>query len=414
MKKILVFILALVYCGLANAIVVQKVYLRNGSVLEGYIQKQSIDGKITVHSDKAVVLLDNKEVSISGEKAYGIEELDDAWVNWAEKNDAFQTTNGKKTLVLADVIVHGGKSVKKVRVLESGTIFKYLELTANDYVVNWEDVEVVRGEKRSKLALSGVNRVYHLKNGEQFEGQYAAETDSTLSLYMGNGSVRTFKTLDVVKYVFKPVNSVQSLFEQSPLLDVLRLTNNTEIEGIIIEQNYVSNKDSVNYVLIKQMSGAIQSIKLADIKETLKIDNNYYNPQFDIELKQGEVMVNRKSALFTELQEMDNILIFKSLEKKVDINSGDSNQTIISVEYNSEEAENIELFTLVKVSKTEKRKGTIYGFSYKDVVNTPYRSKSIKTSVNKVTKTEYQVTGKGVFALFDVKNKRIIPIVIGK
>ena len=74
-------------------------------------------------------------------------------------------------------------------------------------------------------------------------------------------------------YVFKPINPNQSLFEQSPLIDIVKTANQAEYRGVIIEQNYSSKKDNENYVLISLESGAIQSVKVSDIIETMKEEN---------------------------------------------------------------------------------------------------------------------------------------------
>ena len=54
MKKILSLVtLALTFAGSAEAIIVQKIYLKDGSVLSGYIQKQESNGNLTFHTDIA-------------------------------------------------------------------------------------------------------------------------------------------------------------------------------------------------------------------------------------------------------------------------------------------------------------------------------------------------------------------------
>lgn len=404
------FVLA--FCGVANAVVVQKVYLKDGSILNGYISKQDSAGRLTIYTDNATICLSSKKASISNEQAYAESSLAKAWVDWAEKHDEFQGVKGRRTLVLADVHVQGGKSAYKVKVLESGTTVKYLEMTPNTYTVEWKDVEAIRGEKRSKTALSGIDRIYQLKTGEQFEGQYAEETDSTLSLYMDNGSVRSFRIDDVVKYTFKPINPNQDLFEQSPLIDIVKSNNNAETRGVIIEQNYTSNKDTENYILVRQESGAIQSIKIADIAETRKEENKAYSPQFDILLNEGDVVVNRKEVEYVGIKENGDLLVLDSLSHKVTVAKGNNNATRITVEYRNSGGSNVEMFQLVKVTRAVVKKKTVYSFSYKDLVNSVYRATGVETSVNHTTKAEYVVGGQGIFALYDAKGKRAIPVIV--
>ena len=379
MKKILSLVaLALAFAGSAEAVIVQKIYLKDGSVLSGYIQKQDGNGNLTFHSDNAEICLKSKDATISNEKNYNVKDLSKAWVDWADKNEEFEGIGDNRTLFLADV-TSKDKAVTRVKILERGEVVKYLEMSPNTYMIPWKEVVSIKGEPRSKTALSGINRIYQLKSGMEFEGQYAEENDSMLTLYLGNRVRQSFKINDVVKYTFRPINPNQDIFAQSQLLDVVKSKNGAETKGIIIEQNYTSNKDAENYFLVQQQSGAIQSIKLSEIAETRKEENPKYDPKFDILLKEGDVVINR--------------------------------QEVAQVEYRNAGAANLEAYQVVKVSKhTEKKsKENIYYFSYRDLVNTTVRPITLETSVNHTTKAEYLVGGQGVFALYDAKNKKAIP-----
>lgn len=414
MKKILFLLVALCVLGVdARAIVVQKVYLKEGSVLNGYIQRQEGDGKLTIHTDYATICINNGKATVAGEQAYGENALSQAWKDWAEKNDEFQGEKGNRSLWLGNVLVNGVLKASMVKILESGTTVKYLEMSPNTYKVDWKNVKSIKGEKRNKTALSGINRIYQLRNGEQCEGQYAEETDSTLSLYLANGSVRSFNIDDVIKYVFKPINPNQSLFEQSPLIDIVK-TNHAEYRGVIIEQNYSSKKDNENYVLISLESGAIQSVKVSDIVETMKEENKLYSPKFDIVLNPDEVVVNRLPVEYVKVAEVAGVLAIDSLSHKVVIQKDNLKPTQIIVESNLSNGKNIDMWQLVKVTKLASKKKTTYQFTYKDLVNSVIHAKKIEKSVNNTTRMEYQVDLAGVYALYDAQGKRAIPIIVKK
>lgn len=414
MKKILSIIaFALGFAGSAEAVVVQKIYLKNGSVLSGYIQKQEGNGNLTFHTDIAEICLKSKDATISNEKNYNIKDLGKAWIDWAEKNDEFEGVGDSRTLMLADVSSKN-KSVSRVKILERGEVVKYLEMAPNTYRIAWKDVVSIKGEPRSKTALSGINRIYQLKSGMEFEGQYAEENDSVLTLYLNNRVRQSFKINDVVKYTFRPINPNQDIFAQSPLLDIVKTKSGAETKGIIIEQNYTSDKDSENYFLVQQQSGAIQSIKLSDIAETRKEENPKYDPKYDILLKEGDVVINRQEVALVNIKEQGDNIVFDSLSNKVVIDREANNNTKVTVEYRSANGSNLEAYQLVKVSKYTDKKGkeSYYYFSYRDLVNATVRPASLETSVNHTTKAEYIVGGQGVFALYDAKSKKAIPFTI--
>lgn len=404
---------ALAIAGSAEAVIVQKIYLKDGSVLSGYIQKQDDNGNLTIHSDVAEICLKSSQAIISNEKNYTVGELDKNWVEWAEKNEAFEGTGNQRTLYLADV-TSKSKTVAKVKIIERGELVRYLEMSPDIYTIPWKDVLAIKGEKRCKTALSGINRIFQLKSGMEFEGQYAEETDSLLTLYLNNGIRQSFKINDVIKYTFRPINPNQDIFAQSELLNIVKTKNGNETKGIIIEQNYTSAKDSENYFLVQQPSGAIQSIKVSDILETRKEENPKFDPKFDVLLKEGEVLINRQEVVMTGITEKGENSVLDSLSEKVVIKKDPQNNTRVTVEYRNANGANIEAYQVVKVNKIEnkKEKKTMYGVSYRDLVNSTIRPVSIETSVNHTTKAEYIVGGQGTFALYDAKNKKAIPFII--
>lgn len=414
MKKIASFIiLALAFASSAQAVIVQKIYMKDGSVLSGYIQKQDDNGNLTFHSDIAEICLKSKDVTISNEKNYTVNELDKAWVDWAEENEAFEGAGNNRTLYLADV-TSKSKTVSRVKIIERGELVRYLQMTPDVYLIAWKDVMAIKGEKRSKTALSGINRIFQLKSGMEFEGEYAEETDSLLTLYLNNGIRQSFKINDVIKYTFRPINPNQDIFAQSELLNIVKTKNGNETKGIIIEQNYTSNNDTENYFLVQQQSGAIQSIKLSDIVETRKEENPKFDPKFDVLLKEGEVLINRQEVFITSISEKGENNVLDSLSEQVVIKKDPQNNTRVTVEYRNANGANVEAYQVVKVNKIEnkKEKKTVYGVSYRDLVNSTIRPVSIETSVNHTTKAEYIVGGQGVFALYDAKNKKAIPFII--
>ena len=404
---------ALAIAGSAEAVIVQKIYLKDGSVLSGYIQKQDDNGNLTIHSDVAEICLKSSQATISNEKNYTVGELDKNWVEWAEKNEAFEGTGNQRTLYLADV-TSKSKTVAKVKIIERGELVRYLEMSPDIYTIPWKDVLAIKGEKRCKTALSGINRIFQLKSGMEFEGQYAEETDSLLTLYLNNGIRQSFKINDVIKYTFRPINPNQDIFAQSELLNIVKTKNGNETKGIIIEQNYTSAKDSENYFLVQQPSGAIQSIKVSDILETRKEENPKFDPKFDVLLKEGEVLINRQEVVMTGITEKGENSVLDSLSEKVVIKKAPQNNTRVTVEYRNANGANIEAYQVVKVNKIEnkKEKKTMYGVSYRDLVNSTIRPVSVETSVNHTTKAEYIVGGQGTFALYDAKNKKAIPFII--
>lgn len=433
MKKIVILALSVFAILQTNAVVVQKVYLKNGSVLNGYIQKQDKNDNITFRSESAIICVSGKNATTT-ERVYKISDLDKKWIEWAEKNDAFNGVGDSRTLTLNEVIFNHSNSydaddsvaviddigvfenefkishpsVMKVRVLEKGLNIKYLELTPNTYNFSWDDIESVKADKREKTALSGIDRIYQLKNGQEVRGQYAGESYNTLSLYTNSGMVETFDIDNVTKYFYKPLNPNQDIIEQSELVDVVRTKSNGTFRGIIVERNFA---DGSNYLIIQQQTGASQMLKFADITEYTKEENSEFKPKFDVLLKDGEVVINRVATDSVGVVKKGSTLILDSINHKVVVPKEGGSTKIIVEYYNPKHISNDHLI-LVKVDKSVVKKKTVYSFSADIFDMKKFSAQGSETSVNNTTRVEYVIDGQGVFALYDQNNKKAMPFIV--
>ena len=447
MKKIIsLLIMSLAITSLANAIIVQRVTLKNGSVLNGFVQQAS-NGLLTFHSDNATIIIDNADVD-TPEQTLNVARLDSTWIKWAEEHDAFEGIGPNRSLILNNIVFRNNvvyveadsvavdatetkatpkdqkkglnfsyflkqkRTIANVKVLEKGVNVKYLEQTPNVYTISWYDVASIEIDRRPKTALSGMNCTFQLRSGETYEGQKAGESLTTMNLYLPGGVVQSFNINDIIKYNYHPINGDQNIFEQSELVDRVKTRYGNDVQGIIIEENFSGKTDADNYVLVQQESGAFQTLKMSEIAEMIKEENPRYNPQYDILLNEGDVVVNRQNFKFVGAPETNDVMTLDSLCRSNIIAKAPIGKTAITVECRNANGSNIVPFQLVKVNKTIVKKRNIYSFTYKDLVNAVYPPKNISTSVNQTTKAEYFVDGQGVFALYDAKNHRAIPIVI--
>ena len=435
MKKIFLALVASFVMTASNAVVVQQMVLKNGTVLYGYIQQQDGNGTMTFHTDKAIVCVDNYIVSINDD-VRSENSLDDKWKEWAEDNDAYASRNGVNELVLnnlsfhrydnpndsvvyiskkkddwgfEDYLAETGKVIRGVKVLERGVKVKYVELTPNTYVVSWDDVFSIKADRRAKNALSGIDRVYQLKSGLTVEGQYAEETLSTMGLYLKGGMTQTFNLDDVVKFNLRPINSTQDIFEQSELLDVIRRKNGGELRGLIIEQSQTSGKNAEKYFLIRQPNGTTESVLVSTITELRKEENPQFNPKYDVILKAGETMLNGTLVKNVRVKETEDGLVLDSVVTNVTVlmPSAASVESVV-LQYRQPNGGNAEQFQLAKVQSIKKKKEVCYGFSYKDLAAASSRPVSVETSVNNTTRAEYKVSAAGVYALYDARSKTAV------
>ena len=416
MRK-LVYVLMLLFPIGMYATITQKMILKNGSELEGYISMQRPGRNIVFTTERAVIYMSGKAVKSIVDHEVNVAELTPSWKKWAEETDSYVGVGNNKMLVLSDIVTADG-IISRVRILEKGAKIKYLELNENSYSLSWDTIAVIKADKRRNTALSGTNRVYRLASGVEYEGQYVEEVPGkTLSLYRDNGVIEVLNTADVVKYSKRKINPNQSLFEQDELLDIVLLKDGTALKGIIIEQNYSDVSESDNYLLLQKEDGVTQSIKLNDIVEYKKEPNVKFNPQFDILLREGEVVVNRQMTNTLNYKESGSFIVLESDSCLAAVKAG----TVI---VETRLADNMQrpAFEIVKVRKLNKasqkqtifsrkteEKEVFYGFRFGDVVKNKVQAKAVQTSINKTTKLEYEIADKGLYAIYDAQTKRVIP-----
>lgn len=405
----IVLLILLSVSTIANAQIVQKLELKNGSILEGYIAKQKPGKDLVFKSERATIYMSGNQVKSYSEYNVKVSELDPKWAKWAEENDAFVGVNDNRTFTFNDIVTENG-TIARVRVLEKGAKVKYLDMSPREHTLNWDTIVVLTVDKRPKTLLSGIDRVYKLKDGTEREGQYVEEVPGkTLSLYTNDGVVEVCQTGDVMKYIMKGIHPTQSMLEQSPLLDVVDVKNSTSVRGIIIEQNYSTNPND-DYLLIQREDGGTQSIKVKDVQEFRKEENKKYAPKYDILLNEKELVVNRMQTNSLDVKEQGSFILLPS-DSCLAIVDKKYPETDVVVETNLGTNSQNSSLDIVKVDtlKGKKKKETYLGFSFEDIVKTNIKPIKVETSVNATTRFEYKIREEGLYVIYFSKEKKVIP-----
>lgn len=385
------------------------VVLKDGTELTGYISRQKPGEDFTFASSKAIVTLPSKDVKSIVDNDMKLKSLSPQWIEWAEENDAYRGAGDNKSLVLSDIITEKG-SINRVRILEKGAKVRYLELTPNSYTLNWDTIQVVKAEKRPRLLLSGMNRKYRLSSGMEYEGQYIEEVPGeTTSLLCDNGVVEVIKTDDIRKDCRIIMNPNQTLFEQSDLIDIVKLKDNTSYRGVIIERNFSDNDVKKDFLVIKLSNGDTRTLNLDDIVEYCKEPNPDYRPETDIELSDNEAAVNRNIGKLTPTKDVAGIISVDIDSVKIAVSP--AIPLNICAEFNLDNAKAQQL-KLVKIRKflNKKKKETYFGFTYEDMVKKAVIPQSVKTSVNGISKVDFVLPSgaAGIFGVYDPLTNRII------
>lgn len=388
------------------------VVLKDGTELTGYISRQKPGEDFTFSTSKAVVNLPSKDVKSIVDNDMKLKSLSPQWIEWAEENDVYRGVGDNKSLVLSDIITEKG-TISRVRILEKGAKVRYLELTPNSYTLNWDTIQVVKAEKRPRLLLSGINRRYRLSSGMEYEGQYIEEVPGeTTSLLCDNGVVEVIKTDDIRKDCRIIMNPNQTLFEQSDLLDFVKLKDNSSYRGVIIERNFSDDDTKKDFLVIKMPNGDTRTLSLDDIVEYCKEPNPDYRPETDIELSDNEAAVNRNIDNLMPTKDVSGVICVDIDSVKIAVSP--AIPLNICAEFNLDNAKAQQL-KLVKIRKflNKKKKETYFGFTYEDMVKKAVIPQSVKTSVNGISKVDF-VLPSGAAGIYGVYNPLTNQIILFK
>lgn len=427
MKKILLLAFMAFYAiNAINAIVVKRFYLKNGSILYGYLEKQDTLGNYLIRTDRAIrsfvdAKYATKQDSIDGavffndfsKSQHFVPDslINDNWRKWAEENDAFVTTKeGNKGLLLHNVMIDGNSYGAPVRLIEDGAKVKFLEIKESLYNVKWEFISSIKGDPRNDDALSGINCIFQSATYGNVEGQFAEETDYSIGLYV-DGIIKSFDINDVKRITFRAINESQDILEQTPLLETITYKVNeetTSVTGIIMEQYYGGSNESNRYIKIRDCENNIHHISFDSYISTERHINKNYKPKFDVAIEKNQVIVNGEKTKRIKLHELEERLIIDSLSNSINIKQTAEN---IKVEYNSSDYAGFEVFQLVNVQKNTSKKNKVsYYISYKSLASSECRPINVEKKPKSSIATYRRPINPGLYALYDSNKKEAIII----
>lgn len=409
MKKYLMMIALAVGCMLpAKAQIVQTMKLENGSILRGYMKSQKPGSSCTFHAEEAIVVLDGAKVkSISGKKvAYN--SLPEEWKHYADENG---TLDKKREMNLSTIDT--GAMINDVFVLEQGRTVKYVELK-HDYVLHWDAIASVEYEPRDEMLISGINRTLKIKGGHEVSGQCIMEIPGeTTTILREDGVKESVDKQDVVKDNIIKNNPDQTIFEQSKLLDEIKMKDGSVYTGIIIEQNYEKTPYLFIMTIMKDGVESTESLRMKDVAEYGKIVNPDYKEVRDAELNPGQILVNGNEAELVKLTEQSNGYVVAPAAKRVTLkHEGHNFEVCIQANFKDEKEAKDNYFIKTRTYENDKKRAGWYYFKYKDLVESSIQPNESGTTMNNTTKATYSVNSKGVYVFYNSNTKKAVVIVL--
>ena len=278
--------------------------MKSGSVVEGYIAKQKPGSFITIQSLKATIVVNSDSLQNKIIERVPIDSLSNEWKQWATKNSKWIVKEGKRYLELY-TLEFSSYVYSKVFLLEKGSLLKFIDITPNKYAFKWGDMYRTVKNKRPANLFSGLKEVLVLKDGSKIEGQITEQfPGKDVKIETDNGDVFSYKFSQIESIQTEKLNEKMNLWSQIPLLDVIRLNDETtELVG------FISSRTLGKDIVFESEDGHKRTIQQNLIASYAKRPNGKYVEVHDKFLNEDEILLNGKPAYFTPLLSQGEYLL---------------------------------------------------------------------------------------------------------
>lgn len=301
----------IMFCVSANAFAqnIEQIYMKSGSVIEGYIAEQKPGKHITFQTAKATIVVnsDSLQSRIITEKI-PFEALSAEWQTWAEQNKKYIEDDGQKLLELA-TLEFRNTVYSKVYVLEKGSLIKFIDLAPNKYTFKWSDMYRTVKKKRPENLFSGLKEILVLSDGSQVEGRIIEQyPGKDLKIETDNEEILVFKISDVKRIITEKINEKLDLWVQIPLLDKIQVKGEeSELVG------FISSRTLGKEMIFEFVNGNKRTIPQNQVVFYAKIPNEKYVAAYDKVLKKGEFLLDGKPAYFVQLKAVGQYLVLGNI-----------------------------------------------------------------------------------------------------
>jgi len=300
----------------ANAQNTERVVLKNGSVLEGYLAEQRPGNNFTVHSTEAIIFANEDSLRNVSHQVCNISDLSLAWQRWIEKNHV-----GDGQTITLSTLEFRNSTISNVFIQERGITIKYVDLNERTYVFPWKTLAMTSKKLRDKDQRSGIVDELVMTDGRHYEGQVTDQTPGKgIKIILADGLVQSFNYSDISQIISKPYSEKLTLWQQSQLLDEVVLNTGETVQGLITSRNI--GKD----YSFQLRNGQIRTIKAKDVAIFRKLRNEEYKSAPERELAEGEVLINgdAKNAYFFNLETTDSYVVLDASSASMQLSVGDT------------------------------------------------------------------------------------------
>lgn len=403
-------LLTLIVCSALNlqAKIYEKIYLKDGSVLGGYISSQKPGESITVQTSYMVLNLSMNDATLGTPKDEEVGSLSPEWKELLAEYPQNITTAGDKKIVSLASLTFTNDTLwssvcnqyqKHVKVMEMGSRLKVVFPINKSIVRKSSEIVSIRKMPFDNELLNGTvdelvglnQQKYSGHISEQVPGKYISMTDN-------KGVYVRLDIKDLERKSVKLIDEKQNWKEQLEYLDVINTSEGT-YTGYIMSQTY--NQEE-NIITICDERGFVQNIKSSDVREVLKVVNSDYKPLKKVHVSNGKVIICDTEMVWNQMSKSESYYAIEN-EHTLVLKS-ESIGGKLSVYYNDVPADN--QISLLKVREMVRKK--YLGIERGEALNAQVKPES-EEKIDKTMHVTYKVEKGNCYMLYNAKgNKAVI------
>ena len=299
------------------------------------------------------------------------------------------------------IFTDGGTVEGRIKVQHPGKDLVFIQ-DGKETTYEMETILAIERSPRDADDLSGIDDVIVTRGGKVCKGQIVKQLlGKSVYLKEDHGVVKIVKNEEIACQRKEKLNQEQSLFEQTPFLDVV-VTDGGQYQGVIVLQDYGTDQEP-SFLLVESADGKKQRVEISAIVEMQRIPNEKYTPLKKIKMGDGEVSFNRnitKTTAYTTDDDGNFNIPRETLQAPV-VNLQVGSPLVIETGDTRANQQGI----LIRATVVDNDGKSMLLFSYRNMVLSPVQPAN-QATVNQILRREYQVVP-GYYVFFVPENKKV-------
>lgn len=266
---------------------IEKIVLKDGSVLEGHIVSQVPGVKIKFFTESATIQLWGDCYTLGEEELKEVASLPEHWKTYIkEHKDIIKTKDGKQYASLNSIsykkeynAIEGKNTLLSeldnghISVLERGLYLKFIDANKKEYEIEYTNIDEIIKLQTDKNKKTGTADIIETSNGTYTGHITSQKIGEYIKIDQEDAKgILVISSMDIKSQAKKALNEEFPIFGQIEYLDKVITTNDSIYTGVITKQTVKDNGESS--IIIQTTDDQEKTILTSEITLIEKVKHN--------------------------------------------------------------------------------------------------------------------------------------------